>query len=124
VHAWDGWCNYGIAENPAIKFVVPKEGSDMWADTMVVVASSEHKDAAHAFINYVLRPEVHRWAAENILYKVPNKAAMEALDPKLLEQYPNMAMTPADLLKEEQIRDLGDAQPLYSKTVTEILAAP
>src|SRR4029450_12026835 len=25
VHAWDGWCNYGIAENPAIKFVVPKE---------------------------------------------------------------------------------------------------
>ena len=30
---------------------------------------------------------------------------------------------PADLLKEEQIRDLGDAQPLYSKTVTEILAA-
>jgi spermidine/putrescine transport system substrate-binding protein len=124
VHAWDGWCNYGIAENDQIKFVVPKEGSDMWVDTMTVMAASENKDAAFAFINYVLQPDIHRWAAENILYKVPNQKAMEALDKSLFETFPNMAMTPADLLKEEQIRDLGDAQPLYSKTVTEILAAP
>jgi spermidine/putrescine transport system substrate-binding protein len=123
VHAWDGWCNYGIAENDKIKFMVPKEGSDMWVDTMVVMAASENKDAAYAFINYVLQPDVHRWAAENILYKVPNQKAMEALDKGLFEKYPNMAMTPADLLEEEQIRDLGEAQPLYSKTVTEILAA-
>jgi spermidine/putrescine transport system substrate-binding protein len=123
VHAWDGWCNYGIAENDKIKFVVPKEGSDMWVDTMVVMGASENKDAAYAFINYVLQPDIHRWAAENILYKVPNQKAMETLDKSLFEKYPNMAMTPADLLKEEQIRDLGEAQPLYSKTVTEILAA-
>jgi spermidine/putrescine transport system substrate-binding protein len=123
VHAWDGWCNYGIAENDKIRFVVPKEGSDMWVDTMVVMAASQNKDAAYAFINYVLRADVHRWTAENILYKVPNQKAMESLDKGLFEKYPNMAMTPADLLKEEQIRDLGDAQPLYSKTVTEILAA-
>ena len=123
VHAWDGWCNYGIAENKEIKFVVPKEGSDMWVDTMVVTAASEHKDAAYAFINYVLRPEVHRWAAENILYKVPNQKAMESLDKALFEQYPNMAMTPAELLQQEQFRDLGDGQKAYSKIVTEILAA-
>jgi spermidine/putrescine transport system substrate-binding protein len=34
VHAWDGWCNYGIAENPKIKYLVPKEvpicGSTPW----------------------------------------------------------------------------------------------
>lgn len=123
VHAWDGWCNYGIAENDKIKFVVPKEGSDMWVDTMTVMAASENKDAAFAFINYVLRPEIHRWAAENILYKVPNQKAMESLDRSLFEKFPNMAMTPADLLKEEQLRDLGDAQPLYATAVTEILAA-
>jgi spermidine/putrescine transport system substrate-binding protein len=123
VHAWDGWCNYGIAENKEIKFVVPKEGSDMWIDTMVVTAASEHKDAAYAFINYVLRPEIHRWAAENILYKVPNQKAMESLDKSLFETYPNMAMTPADLLKQEQLHDLGDGQKAYSQIVTEILAA-
>jgi spermidine/putrescine transport system substrate-binding protein len=123
VQAWDGWCNYGIAENDKIKFVVPKEGSDMWVDTMVVMAASENKDGAYAFINYVLRPEVHRWVAENILYKVPNEKAMAELDKSLYAKYPNLAMTPADLLKEEQLRDLGEAQKEYSKTVTEILAA-
>jgi spermidine/putrescine transport system substrate-binding protein len=124
VHAWDGWCNYGIAENKAIKFVVPKEGSDMWVDTMVVMAASGNKGAAFAFIDYVLRPEVHRWAAENILYKVPNREAMESLDKSLFETFPNMAMTPAELMQQEQMRDLGDGQKDYSRIVTEILAAP
>jgi spermidine/putrescine transport system substrate-binding protein len=123
VEAWDGWCNYGITENPAIKYVVAKEGSDMWVDTMVVTSASENKDAAEAFINYVLRPEVHRWVAENILYKVPNKAAMDGLDPKLIAQYPNLGITPADLMKLEQMRDLGEAQKLWSKTVSEITSA-
>jgi spermidine/putrescine transport system substrate-binding protein len=123
VEAWDGWCNYGITENAAIKYVVPSEGSDMWVDTMVVTAASENKEAAEAFINYVLRPEVHRWVAENILYKVPNKAAMDALDPKLIEQYPNIGMTPAELLKYEQLRDLGEGQKLWSRTVNEITTA-
>jgi len=123
VQAWDGWCNYGIAENPAIKFVVPKEGSDMWVDTMVVTAASGNKDGAMAFLNYVLRPEIHKWVAENILYKVPNQKAMEALDPKLAQQYPNIGMTPADLMAMEQMRDLGDAQKDYTKAVTEITSA-
>ncbi|WP_374653400.1 spermidine/putrescine ABC transporter substrate-binding protein [Dongia sp.] len=123
VEAWDGWCNYGIGENAAIKYVIPSEGSDMWVDTMVVTSASENKEAAEAFINYVLKPDVHRWVAENILYKVPNKAAMDALDPKLVEQFPNLGISPADLLKYEQLRDLGEGQKLWSKTVTEITSA-
>ncbi|MGD9742778.1 MAG: spermidine/putrescine ABC transporter substrate-binding protein [Dongiaceae bacterium] len=123
VQAWDGWCNYGIAENAAIKFVVPREGSDMWVDTMVVTAASGNRDGAMAFIDYVLRPEVHRWVAENILYKVPNQVAMEALDPALAQQYPNIAISPAELMALEQLRDLGDAQKTYTQTVTEITAS-
>jgi len=109
VHAWDGWCNYGIAENDQIKFVIPKEGSDLWVDTMVVLNASENKEAAHKFIDYVLRADTGKWVAENILYKVPNKAAMEALDGSLLQSYPNMAMSPADLLELEAMRDIGQA---------------
>jgi len=51
VHAWDGWCNYGIAENADIKYVIPEEGSDLWVDTMVILKSSENKDAAYAFVD-------------------------------------------------------------------------
>ncbi|MCV2869010.1 spermidine/putrescine ABC transporter substrate-binding protein [Defluviimonas sp. WL0002] len=123
VHAWDGWCNYGIAENPDIKFVVPSEGSDLWVDTMVVLKASDNKDGAFKFINYILDAANHRWAAENILYKVPNQAAMDGLSPDLIAQFPNMGMTPADLLKLEQLRDVGDATRAYAKAVSAIKAA-
>ena len=123
VHAWDGWCNYGITENKDIKFVVPKEGSDLWVDTIVVMKSSENKDAAMKFINFILDAKNHAWAAQNILYKVPNKPAMESLDKALAEQYPNMAMSPAELVKYELLRDLGATMKDYSKAVSEIKAA-
>ncbi len=123
VHAWDGWCNYGIAENDAIKYVIPSEGSDLWVDTMVILAGSQNKDAAYAFVNHILDAENHRWAAENILYKVPNKPAMQGLDPEIIAQFPNMGMTPEDLLGHEQLRDVGEAQRDYARVVTEIMAA-
>ncbi|MFM2278096.1 MAG: hypothetical protein RLZZ444_327, partial [Pseudomonadota bacterium] len=123
VHAWDGWCNYGITENKDIKFTVPKEGSDLWVDTIVVMKASEKKEAAMKFINYILDAKNHAWAATNILYKVPNKPAMESLDPALADQYPNMAMAPADLVKYELLRDLGSSMKDYSRAVSEIKAA-
>jgi spermidine/putrescine transport system substrate-binding protein len=123
VHAWDGWCNYGIAENAAIKYVVPKEGSDLWVDTMVITKASKNPDAAAKFINFVLKADNGKWVVENIMYKTPNKAGMEALDPAMLTSFPNMAIAPAELLKYEQLRDLGDGMKAFSKTVSEIMAA-
>ena len=122
VEAWDGWCNYGIAEDPNIAFVVPEEGSDLWTDTMVVLDSSANKEAAHAFINYILDPEVHTWVVENILYKVPNQAAMEAVDPALIEAFPNLGTSPEELFEGEELVDLGDAAPMYTQIATEIAA--
>ena len=123
VEAWDGWCNYGIAEDPNIGWVVPEEGSDVFVDAMVVLESSENKAAAHAFIDYILTPEVGVWVAENILYKVPNAAAMEALDPSLIEAFPNLGMTPEELFENEVMRDVGDALPTYTRIVSEVTAS-
>jgi len=122
VVAWDGWCNYGTAENPDIAFTVPTEGSDLWADTMVILKSSKNKEAAHAFINYILDPANHAWVAENILYKVPNAAAMEQVA-GLAETYPNMGLTPAQLLQGESLVDLGEAGPLYTRIATEVTSS-
>lgn len=123
VQAWDGWCNYGIAEDSDIKYVIPEEGSDLWSDTMVILKNSEHKDAAYDFVNFILDPENHGWAAENILYKVPNKPAMEMLPAAVTEQFPNMEISPEQLLSYEQLRDVGEAQRAYSRIVSEIKAA-
>ena len=123
VHAWDGWCNYGIAENKNIKYVIPKEGSDLWVDTIVVTKASKNPEAAHKFIDFVLNADNGKWVVENIMYKTPNKAGMETVDKAMLEKYPNMAMPPADLLRFEQLRDLGEGMKAFSKTVSEIMAS-
>ncbi|WP_214413458.1 polyamine ABC transporter substrate-binding protein [Sphaerisporangium fuscum] len=123
VEAWDGWCP---TKNPKIKFTVPKEGSDLWSDTMVIMKSSRNKEAAHAFVNYILDPAVHSWVAQNILYKVPNKAAMELVaksDGKLLDENPPLRMSAAELLKGESIVDLGEDSTKYTRLATEIQAA-
>ena len=118
VQAWDGWCS---GDNPKIKFVIPKEGSDRWVDTMVVLEKSKHKAEAHKFIDWVLRPASGKAVSELVLYKTPNKAAMARVRKSLAKQYPHLAIPPKVLARFETERDLGKAQPLWSRTVSEIV---
>lgn len=122
VMGWDGWCNY-VADTKQLGWALPEEGSDLWADMMVIPKGSARLEAAHEFIDFLLEVENGQWVAENILYKVPNQAAMEALDPALLETYPNLAMSPADLLAQEALRDLGEGQPAFTDAVTQVKAS-
>jgi spermidine/putrescine transport system substrate-binding protein len=126
VEAWDGWCNYAIGDpdqGANVRWVVPEEGSDLWVDTMTILEDSPNKEAAHAFIDFILRPEVQAWVVDNISYKVPNAAAMELVSPETLAAFPNLAMTPAELLAGEGLVDLGDeGAELYQRISDEVLA--
>ncbi len=121
--AWDGWCGYGMAENPDIKFVVPEEGSDLWVDTMVVLRDSENKEAAMAFINMMLEPETHAWVTENVYYNVPNEAAGELVPAELKEQFPQLDVTPDQLAEGESLIDLGEDSTKYTELTTEVTAS-
>jgi spermidine/putrescine transport system substrate-binding protein len=118
VEAWDGWCPTTDPKGN-IKFVVPKEGSDLWVDTMVIMKSSKNKEAAHALINYILDPAVHSWAAANINYAVPNKAAMDQVK---VPKGSLLGTPPADLLNGESIIDLGQASTKYTRLSQEVQA--
>jgi spermidine/putrescine transport system substrate-binding protein len=123
VEAWDGWCNYGTTEDPNIKFAVPEEGSDLWVDGMAILKSSKSKDAAYAFIDAILDAKNHAWAAENILYIVPNDAAMEQLPAKLTKQYETLGARREEMLQGENMTDIGDAASLYNRIITEVTAS-
>ena len=123
VQAWDGWCEYGRAEEPKIDFVIPSEGSDVWTDTMVILESSQNKDAAHAFIDFVLTPDIGKAVAELVLYKVPNQPAMESLDPKFVADFPTLGITPDELLAQEPETSLGpEGILLWTQAATAIKA--
>jgi spermidine/putrescine transport system substrate-binding protein len=121
VHGWDGWCNY--AANKNVEFVVPPEGADLWADVMTVMEASENKEAAHAFIDFVMRPENHVKVAELVLYKVPSGPAMDLLDPAIVKAYPNMGITPEELLAFEALVPVGDAQQAWTQAAAEVKAS-
>jgi len=124
VQAWDGWCNYAIAEDENVEWVVPEEGSDVWVDVFVVPASSEHQDEAAEFIDFVLRPQVHATVAELVLYNVPNPAAMELVAPSLLKQFDNLGITSAELnANNEALTDVSEAGPEWAQVVSEIKAS-
>jgi putrescine transport system substrate-binding protein len=41
-----------------IEYVIPEEGADLWIDAFAIPHDAPHSDAAHAFINFMLRPEI------------------------------------------------------------------
>jgi spermidine/putrescine transport system substrate-binding protein len=60
VDAVIGWSGDAIqlqADNPDIKFVMPKEGCMLWSDNMVIPAGAPNPTAAEAWMNYVYDPK-------------------------------------------------------------------
>ncbi|MCC7049720.1 MAG: polyamine ABC transporter substrate-binding protein [Alphaproteobacteria bacterium] len=63
-----------------IVYSVPKEGALMWFDNLAIPKDAPNKDNAHAFINYMLRPEVIARASNAVFYPNANKDADPFVD--------------------------------------------
>ena len=70
-----------VSENEHLHYVVPNEGSNLWFDNIVIPKTAKNYDAAYAFINYMIRPEIAAKNAEYVGYATPNMKA-EAILPK------------------------------------------
>ncbi|MDE0811252.1 MAG: extracellular solute-binding protein, partial [Alphaproteobacteria bacterium] len=106
-----------------ISYVVPKEGSIVWEDTLAIPNGAPHPENAHKFINFVLEAQAGAGIAEVIQYATPNEAA-KALMPDSYSK--NSAIFPSDetLAACEAAVYLGaDVSKLYDEAWTRILAA-
>lgn len=81
------------AEDPAtygsLGFFIPEEGSQRWVDVLAIPARAPNPEAARAFIEYLLRPEVAAQLANYNFYTTPNEAALPMVD-EALRQPPVM----------------------------------
>jgi len=62
---WSNLAKQASAASPNIEFVFPTEGFPVYAENAVVLKSSKQPDLAHAFINFLLRPDVAALISEN-----------------------------------------------------------
>jgi putrescine transport system substrate-binding protein len=69
------------AENGVdIAYSIPKEGGNLWFDVLAIPSDAGNVDEAHAFINYLLEPEVIAGISDYVGYANPNRHADELMD--------------------------------------------
>ncbi|HMT13961.1 MAG TPA: spermidine/putrescine ABC transporter substrate-binding protein [Aestuariivirga sp.] len=85
-----------MTEDDDLSYVIPKEGSNVWEDTIAIPTGAPHPENAHAFINYIFDGEVGKGITKTIMYATPNAAAKALMD----EAYQNnpAIFPPADVL--------------------------
>ncbi|WP_340117763.1 polyamine ABC transporter substrate-binding protein [Pelagibius sp. 7325] len=80
--------------NVTVHYVIPDEGALMWFDQMAIPGDAPHPDNAHAFLNYIMQPEVMAKASNYVYYANGNKASQEFLNEDVIGDsaiYPNQA---------------------------------
>lgn len=113
---WNGDAAQAAREEPAIAFMVPPEGSTIWTDSMVLLANAPHPRAAHAFLDYCLRPEVGAANADASGYGTPNAAALAR------QQRPVAFPSAEERARLEYPEDLGAASETWDRLWTEVKA--
>lgn len=68
----------GMAENnPDLAFVYPKEGTNIFVDSICIPKGCQNKDAAELYINFLLRGDIALANAECLCYATPNQAVLD-----------------------------------------------
>jgi putrescine transport system substrate-binding protein len=69
------------AEAPVdIAYAIPKQGAMLWFDMMAIPADAPHPDNAHAFLNFLMEPEVIAGVSNFVAFANANAAALPFVD--------------------------------------------
>lgn len=115
---WSGDAMYIMGESYLnLKYVVPKEGSNKWFDSMVIPKDAPNKSGAESFINFLCDAENAKENVDYIGYSTPNKAAFDLLDDEIKN---NESAYPSNGILDncEIFTDLGDKLKLYDEAWT------
>ena len=74
---WTGEAFLAAQENPAIKYVYPTEGAILWQDNYAMPKDAPHPDAAYAWLNYTMQPDLFWMMLRDFPYTNPSKGALD-----------------------------------------------
>ena len=111
---FNGEAQAAINEDSTLQFVIPKEGSFMWVDAMLLSSKASNIAGSYAFMNYILDAEVGANLAKSLNFATPNKASLEVIDDEFKN---NRVINPnkQEINRMVFLTDLGDIERLYDE---------
>ena len=118
---YSGEAARAMTDDASLRYIIPREGSQIWVDNLCIPAKAPHRDLAEKFINYMLDAKVGARLSNFLQFATPNAAAKAFIRPEDLKNpaiYP-----PAEVMaKLEFLEDLGAKTKLYDEAWTQVKA--
>lgn len=118
---WSGEAVTVMQQDENLAFAYPKEGTNLWFDSVVIPKGAQNPEAAHKFIDFLNRPEIALRNTDYIGYSTPNSGALELVKESLrnnVAYYPDVTAI-GDL---EVFKDPGTFIEEYNRVWTELKA--
>ena len=118
---YSGEAIYTQRENENLKYVIPKEGTNVWIDSWVIPKNAPNKENAEKFINFMCREDIALMNFEYITYSTPNTAAQALIED---EEIKNSPIAFPDLSKYENLETFqylgSEGDELYNNLWKEV----
>ena len=119
---WSGDATFCMSESDELNYVVPKEGSNIFYDSMCIPHNARNVSGAEKFIDFMCRADVAAANYNYVGYAIPNTAAIEVWGAEVYNASP-VNNPPQEALDKCQVfKYLGDDTRLYDQIWTEIIS--
>ncbi len=101
-----------------IQALVPSNGGILFFDMMAIPVDAPNAANAHAFINFIMRPEVHASLTNKVFYANPNKESRKFVKPEVANN-PTVFVSPAQMATMKPPKALtNDIRRLVTRVYT------
>ncbi len=116
---WNGQFVKAMEQDADIVYVIPREGSTLFIDSLAIPVDAPHPELAHAFLDFTMEPEIAAEICRTMHYSSPNREALPLLPPEI-RNHPAIFPPPEAVKRLELIRDLGETTVVYDRLWTEV----
>lgn len=101
------------AQPVEVAYAIPREGAYLWFDMVAIPADAPHPDNAHAFLNFLMEPEVIAGITNDTGYANGNAASLPFVSDRLRN---DPAVYPPDAVRAK-LHPTIEFSPAYSREV-------
>ena len=120
-HCWSGDAFRAAANRPTLRYIIPKEGSTQFIDTVCISKTAPHKALAEQFIDYLLRPEINAKITNFTKYGTCVASARYYVSENLRDE-PGIYPSEEVLNRLESLLDIENFTVAYNRAWEEIKA--